>query len=248
MDRIEFFADNKTLVIELALDEWFIYGTIYLRNDNDLIKLGSEAFDKIREKFIKQLTTPQDTSLYGGVAVYSIMNLGEPHAAIGASPTNDSGVVLYLLDFDLNFYPIMKLTKDDIDRLVATLRYYPLKFFSADSTKLTIEFADTGVVWATLRVQDKERTVRLGSENIRVVREKFMEGLRLPHKTESRNGVDVYSIMDLCDPPARIMAAPTNDEGIVLYLLEGNGDFYPVMNLTATDIFRLRNEFRDFPV
>jgi hypothetical protein len=119
MAKAEFNVGNKRLIITIRAND-VQWSTLHVEEPEGIITLGSETLSIIKEKCINSLSSldRQESLIYKNVNVVPIINLAEPHASVSASPLGDGGIELYLLDSNNKFYPFMKLTEPDLDRLI----------------------------------------------------------------------------------------------------------------------------------
>jgi hypothetical protein len=124
MAKLEYFAGGDRLVVSINEDSPVRYSTLFVESAERMVLLGSESLEMLKDKCIATLSTisTQKTGVYDGVRVFQVIILGEPHAALLASPLNDGGINLYLLDICSIFRKVMTLVKSDLDRLIVFLQ------------------------------------------------------------------------------------------------------------------------------
>jgi hypothetical protein len=122
MAKFEFFINDARIILSVMQNEaeWCY---VFIESVDSVVRLGADTLERIKEKFIIELNCipAQKTSIYRDVDVFLVTVLSEPHVIIYGSPVDDSGVELYLHDMNDNFYPVLRLTKQDIDRLIEWL-------------------------------------------------------------------------------------------------------------------------------
>ena len=137
-------AENKRLIISVMQNEAF-WSTVFVESDDSLIRLGSEVLHILIEKLIAGLKDPygRKTTLYEGIKLYHALILGDPHNAICIEPLDEEGgMVLHALDS--RFYPVMRLTNQEIDCLIQAL----VAFADGQETDMQYDEADRAYWYA----------------------------------------------------------------------------------------------------
>ena len=122
MDKIkfDFNCDNKWIQIKIIAED---YCSLYVKNDQKEVCLGSYPYDKLKKVLIEKLKSPatQEKTIFKGINIFHITYLEGPHATISASIENNGDIILYWLDENFKFSKILILTEPDLTRLVTAL-------------------------------------------------------------------------------------------------------------------------------
>jgi len=107
----------------------------------------------------------------------------------------------------------------------------------AGNKALVFEIASEGIKWCRLYATTKNDKTKLGANVFEKIKKNILTALMPPYITKKGiiNGVNVFTVVNLMEPHAAILASPTENFGLTLYFLPIN-DFYPLFELAKEDI------------
>ena len=123
MAKHEFFAGTQRLIISSTNNGSFTWCTLFVETEDRLVALGSESLDILKKKLIPALRSidTQKAQEFRGVNIFTLINMSEPHSSIAASPLDDGGLDLYMLDINNKFYRVMRLDRRNVDEFITWL-------------------------------------------------------------------------------------------------------------------------------
>ena len=109
---------NKDKSLEFSIrsnDNWV---TIFARNPDRLVSLGSGELTTVKNSLVTKLKSKNELVEYHGVMLYDLLNLTGPHAALAAS-LEDDGISLYFHEPNVGFYSILNLSFAELENFLS---------------------------------------------------------------------------------------------------------------------------------
>lgn len=129
MDELELVVNRKGLKLVIQDKNWC---RVYLINNDTMIILGANSFEKIVSKLLKALISKKNTKnfIYKGIKMSTVLNLMDPHTVIAKKERKgeELGLELVVLDKEGDILPLVNLSTEDIVEWIEKLTVLAINY------------------------------------------------------------------------------------------------------------------------